>query len=274
MRKMVPPRSPFAFLATTIIVFCALSNAVGQSYSYRRSITIDHTKVANTDQGNFPISVVGTYSYLATVANGGKVQNSNGYDIIFTSDVAGANKLDHEIESYNATTGTVSFWIRIPALSHTADTVIYMQYGNSAITTSQENKTGVWDANFQAVWHLAGSTLSAADSTSQGHSGTINGATATTGKIDGAANFSGAAQYIDIGNLGTRPTKGTISMWVNAPSLSNYPNSFTTGTLGGSACGNAAIRFESNSSGVFGAVTGGDNATCSSRRPARLWLGR
>src|SRR6266404_1000593 len=145
MRKMVSPRGRFALLAITTIVFCALGHAVGQSYSYRRAITIDHTKVPNTDQNNFPVSVAGTYSYLATVSNGGKVQNSSGYDIIFTSDVAGATKLDHEIESYSATTGAVSFWVRIPTLSHTTDTIIYMQYGNNTITTSRENKTGVWD---------------------------------------------------------------------------------------------------------------------------------
>jgi hypothetical protein len=64
--------------------------------------------------------ISGTYSYLATVANGGLVQNPNGYDIIFTSDCAGTQKLDHEIESYRPATGTVAFWVRIPTLSHTA----------------------------------------------------------------------------------------------------------------------------------------------------------
>ena len=53
-------------------------------------------------------------------------------------------------------------------------------------------------------------------------------------------------------------------MWVQTPALASFPNSFTTGTLGGVACGNGAIRFELNSAGVFGAVTGADNATCGS----------
>src|SRR5947209_8066968 len=33
-------------------------------YTYRRSITIDHTRVPNTDQSNFPVLISGTYSYL------------------------------------------------------------------------------------------------------------------------------------------------------------------------------------------------------------------
>ena len=66
----------------------AISFTVGwpNGYSYRRTITIDHTKVPSTDQSNFPVLFSGTYSYLATTSNGGNVTSANGYDIIFTSD--------------------------------------------------------------------------------------------------------------------------------------------------------------------------------------------
>jgi hypothetical protein len=233
-------------------------------FSFHRTITIDHTKVPNTDENNFPVLVSGTYSFLATSANGGRVQSSKGYDIIFTTDAAGTNKLSHEIESFDPTTGKINFWVRVPAVSHVNDTLIYMQYGNSGITVSQEDKSGVWDSNFNGVWHLNGTPLSAADSTSNGFNGRVFGPTATTGEIDGAGNFSGLGQYIDIGNMGRRPTQGTISMWVNAPVLASFPNSFTTGDLSGGACGNGVIRFELNSGGAFGAVTGADNAGCGS----------
>ena len=126
----------------------------GSGYAYRRTITTDHTKVPNTDQSNFPLLISGTYSYLATVSNGGNVQNANGYDVIFTSDAGCANRLDHEVETYSATTGGVNYWVRLPSLSHTNDTTIYMCYGNSAFTTDQSNKTGVWDNNFKALYHL------------------------------------------------------------------------------------------------------------------------
>ena len=232
------------------------------AFSFRRAIVIDHTKVPNTDQNNFPVLISGSYSYLASVANGGKVQNPSGFDIIFTTDPAGTGKLSHEIESYDPVTGTINFWVRVPVLSHTNDTVIYMQYGNVAVTASQEDITGVWDGNFKAVWHLKGSPLSGADSTANAFNGNVLGPSATPGEIDGAGNFSGASQYIDIGNLGARPTAGTISMWVKAPVLANFPDAFTTGPLGGAACGNAAIRFELHADGYFGANTGADNATC------------
>ena len=68
-------------------------------HGYGRVITIDHTEVANTDQIDFPVLISGTYRVLATVANGGHVQDSNGYDIILTSDPVGQNLLDFEIDS-------------------------------------------------------------------------------------------------------------------------------------------------------------------------------
>ena len=187
-------------------------------YTYSRAITISHTKVPNTDQINFPVLISGTYSYLATTANGGNVTNANGYDITFTSDAAGTNPLAYERESYSAATGQVNFWVKIPTLSHTTDTVIYMFYGNSSVTTDQSNKTAVWDANYKGVWHLPnGSTLSANDSTSNANNGTITGATATTGQIDGAGSFSGSSQWIDVGNGSSLQITGstlTVEAWV------------------------------------------------------------
>src|ERR1051325_4558354 len=83
------------------------AHSQGSGYAYRRTITIDHTKVPNTDQTNFPVLISGTYSYLATTTNGGNVQNANGYDVIFASDAAGTTKLNHEVETYTAANGAV-----------------------------------------------------------------------------------------------------------------------------------------------------------------------
>jgi hypothetical protein len=107
------------------------------TYQYRRTIVLGHANVPNTDQADFPVLISGVYSYLATVGSGGLVQSPNGYDIIFSSDPEGGSKLDHEIDSYDPVTGTVAFWVRIPTLSHTVDTIIYLFYGNPNITGSQ-----------------------------------------------------------------------------------------------------------------------------------------
>src|SRR6185369_15030460 len=151
----------------------------GSGYSHTRSIVINHTKVPNTDQPNFPMLISGTYSYLGTATNGGQVQNPNGYDIIFTSDCAGTNQLAHEIESYNPATGAVALWVKIPNLSHTTDTTIYVWYGNPAISSSQENRASVWDSAYKGVWHLkenpAGVPPQVLDSTSNANHATSQG---------------------------------------------------------------------------------------------------
>src|ERR1039458_91361 len=75
---------------------------ISSGYGYVRAITIDHTKIPNTDQTNFPFLFSVTDPLLATTANGGHVTNPNGYDIIFTSDAAGQNPLNYEMEEYRS----------------------------------------------------------------------------------------------------------------------------------------------------------------------------
>jgi uncharacterized protein (TIGR03437 family) len=192
------------------------------SYGFSRAITIDHTKVPNTDQTNFPLLISGTYSYLATAANGGNVTNANGFDIIFASDSGGVNTLSYERESYSAATGQVNLWVKVPIVSHTTDTVIYMLYGNSSVTTDQSNKNAVWDANYVAVYHLgdnaANTTVS--DSTSNAENGTAAANTSTktgTGKIGAALNFNGTSDSISIpqnGKFNLHASPFTLSGWM------------------------------------------------------------
>ncbi len=226
-------------------------------YRYSRPLTIDHTKVPNTDQTNFPALFSGTYAYLATIANGGKVTNASGYDIIFTSDAAGTTKLDHEIETYTATTGAVNFWVRVPTVSHTTDTVIYLWYGNSAITTSQENVTGVWDANFKGVWHLPnGTTLTANDSTGVNNL-TNNGTTpAIVGKVDGGASFNGSSQYLSRTSAPTTATDNyTMEAWINPAALNVLSLAFYNGNdAGGYGFGIGVGAAGSNLSGIHGSL--------------------
>ncbi len=213
----------FAFLLCLAAQIPAKAQGWSNGYSYRRTVTIFHSQVPNTDQTDFPMLFSGTYSYLATTANGGGVTSSSGYDIIFTSDSAGTNVLPYERESYNGTTGAVIFWVQVPTVSHTSDTVIYLFYGDSSVTTDQSNKTGTWDSNFKGVWHMGnGTTLSAADSTANGNNGTVGGSpTAITGQIGGGVNFSGSSDRFAISSISVSSVSYTISAWLNAPIPSN-----------------------------------------------------
>ena len=193
-------------------------------YGYRRSITVDHSKVVNSDLNNFALLFSGTYPSLATVAHGGQVRNPNGYDIIFTSDAAGSATLDHEIESYDPSTGAVAFWIRLPNVSHTSDSVIYLWYGNSSISASQENRAGVWDSHFAAVYHLNEQAASpAVNDSAKNLIGTSNANTdvrAVAGQVGRASNGDGITNYTDSGRAIAMVTSNwTMSAWVKAAPL-------------------------------------------------------
>ncbi len=191
------------------------------SYLYKKQLTIDHTKVSGgANLSNFPVLVSLTDADLKTAGNGGKVQSVHGFDIIFT-DGTEITKLDHEIEKYDPATGTIAMWVRVPTLSASTDTTIYMYYDNSSITSSQENKTGVWDTNYKAVWHL-GETFGTTNSDS-----TSNGATATkqsaghpaalsSGQIAGAQNYNGTSDYQSVSSSAVNITVDkTVEMWLN-----------------------------------------------------------
>lgn len=169
-----------------------MAKAAGESwltgFRYRNQISIDHTKVgAGTEnESNFPLLV--SVSGLSNI-------NANGTDIRFTSD-DGSTQLPREIESYSA--GNLVAWVKVPTLSYTADTVLYMYYGSSLATepaaTSDYGKQNVWTGGYSGVWHLSEPSGTQYDSTSHGHNSTTVSVTAqgTTGKIGGADQFTRA----------------------------------------------------------------------------------
>jgi RHS repeat-associated protein len=243
----------------TIILACAYfhnNSLAAQSwsngYAFRRTVTINCAQVANTDQANFPVLVSGTFPDLAGTANGGSVTSANGFDIIFTSDPNGANVLPFEQESYSTTTGAIIYWVQIPTVSHTTNTVFYLFYGNSSVSTDQSNKPGVWDSNFMGVWHLAnGTTLSAVDSTANGNNGSlVDNPSAVAGQIDGAAGLDGSSEYIRVpGGASLEPTSITLSGWVYLTSNTSCSHLFS---LDYSANGSWSSPYNSYSLGFCG----------------------
>src|SRR2546428_13989342 len=146
------------------------------------------TTTSPTSLSNFPMLYSGTDLALKSTGNGGNVQSGNGWDIIFRAfdadnpgdNICGAGvancTLDHEIETYVAATGQLIAWVRIPGLrtqtSPNPSTRIWIYYGDSGVSASTENKTGVWDTNFKGVWHLKETSGTVSDSTTNPKIGT------------------------------------------------------------------------------------------------------
>ncbi len=150
-----------------------IANWYNAGWAYRKAITIDHTKVAGgADLSDFPVLInLGSDAQLAAGAQ------ADGDDILLTS-ADGTTKLDHEIETYVTASGEFMAWVRVPTLSASLDTVLYLYYGNAG-AANQENSGGVWDSDYQGVWHLDemgdGTSEEYKDATSNVNNGTLGG---------------------------------------------------------------------------------------------------
>ena len=138
----------------------------------RKAITLDGSKIVGT-VSNYPIPIVLTDAQLSVAQN-------DGGDLLFT-DADGVTKLDHEIETWTRGSGTLVAWVRIPSMTAGTDKTIYLYYRNPSIA-NQWNPTGVWDGNYEAVYHLNDQT-SLSDSTANSHTAINSGATDVAGKF-------------------------------------------------------------------------------------------
>lgn len=209
------------------------------AYGYYRPITVDNTQVSGSSNiSNFIFTIKSTVAEWKTVANGGKIQNtaSGGAsgsmtvpaDLAFYDDTSATTKYDHQIVSYNASTGAIVARVKIPTLSYNSDTTIYAHYGDSGVTTSQENITGVW-SGYLGSWDLnrdpSGSAPQIYDNTSEGNNGTSYGTMTSgdlvSGEVDQAIDFDGSDDGIDFGDHTSfdGETQFTIRAIINPDSI-------------------------------------------------------
>jgi len=191
-----------------------------QNWNYRTPITIDHTKV-DADLTDFPVLINSTNSDWADVNHGGYVAQSNGNDILFTD--SNGVKLSHEIEEYDNTTGKLVAWVKIPTLSSSVDTTIYMYYGNAS-APNQQNPSDVWSNGYVGVWHL-GETSDIFYDSKGNYNGTASNITyAQLGKIGKAAEWNGNNSRINVGDVTqlNSVSEFSLSFWMNQDVLDEY----------------------------------------------------
>jgi hypothetical protein len=208
-----------------------------------RKITIQSSKV-QADLTDFPVMIKLTGADFQSIED--DVTDPDGDDIIFRTSPGGA-QLDHEIEVYDTTNDILVAWVRVPSLSGSSNTDIYMLYGNDCITTSTQNAPGVWSNGYEAVYHLHDDWN---DSTGF-HNGT-GGQTQgyVSGQIANGVDFEGSnSDYINIGTWSVSGNALTLQAWVkyesfadtqtildksSGTSASNYVWNLSTDKLGGS----------------------------------------
>ena len=280
-------------IVTTMLNYLALFPLAPKSqaawynsnYTYKKQITINHTLVNTTGEStsnltNFPVLISNSDAALCDKNHSGYVQNTSGYDIIFV-DSTETTQLDHEIELYDGTEATatnckIAMWVRIPALSSVSDTVIYMYYDNSSISTSQENISGVgktWDSNYKGVWHLKETSGNQVDSTNNTNNLTainVSAQGSAVGMIDGADSFTtkGSGRNAQAANsTSLKPVNITVEAWVNLTMNSTAQNiamkthavapwySYRLSVTSGNKAEFAWVRSNSNEYDADGATT-------------------
>jgi hypothetical protein len=211
------------------VMFKPICGPYDVDWMYRKKITINSSLVAE-NLTDYPVLINITDTDLQSKAR------TDGYDILFTKS-DGETKLDHEIETYNSSTGSMFSWVKIPYLSSITDTDIYMYYGNPN-AQDQSNADGVWDINFTGAWHLKenasgiGNIDLYKDSTVYANHGDDNiSADGQTGKIDGGQEFDGTDDMIDCGSDGSLNIRNAVTLeaWINMdarPAKDDWHNIF------------------------------------------------
>ncbi|WOV92817.1 MAG: DUF2341 domain-containing protein [Candidatus Nitrosoabyssus spongiisocia] len=201
-------------------------------WNTRQKITINSNQITTTLQ-NFTLLV----SISDSALNNSAVLY-DGVDIIFTSS-DGFTILEHEIESFtnDDTTGTLVAWVRLPTLSSTSDTILYMYYNVSS--ASSIAYPDVWDSDYEIIYHMDQSTFTANSTLdSSGNdchatplsagSTAFNSNDLVSAQIGNGLNFDGVdnsnGDYLDLPDLeGSlfHNTDFTLSVWVNIDALNS-----------------------------------------------------
>jgi hypothetical protein len=176
----------------------------------RKQLTFDRAKVTAT-LADFPAWIDLTDTDIAARAQ------ADGHDVYFTA-ADGTTLLDHELQLADAANHRFAAWVRIPTLSDSQPTTIYVNYGDPAMAPAAK-PAGVFKASFAAVWHLddALPATTIADATGT-HAGTpmLTSATRTNGKLGHALAWNANTNdRIEFTNplMGTGPH--TISAWID-----------------------------------------------------------
>jgi hypothetical protein len=227
-------------------------------WANRIQLTIDYTKVASF-LTNFPLMVHLSAASGLTSVDETSVFNTLGTDskkiAITTED--GMTQCYAEIEQWDSVSKQAYIWVKVPAISNAADTILYLYYDtaqpdNTAFIgdTGSVISQNVWDPNFVGVYHMNqqgnGTDGEIKDSTVRQH----NGKDATDSGIcfpaavqtrlgigqafnGGANNTYNARNYIvvpDHDDFSITTTGAlTFSVWYNPNITLNWPDNNTGG---------------------------------------------
>ncbi len=204
-------------------------------FAYRQKISIDADTYISGNLTDFTIAVNVPSSRTDFWTN----EDGDGTYVRFTSS-DGETELKFQVESYDATGDDAWFHVKIPTLSASVNTDIYIYY-SSLIPSDGSDKEGTWDSSYNAVYHLNENQAEGAfdDATSNNNDGTNDGTDDAAGQIDRGRDFVQAnTDHIDIPDSnslsfgdGSSDTAFSIEVWTNMDDATTF-RWMTKGTSG------------------------------------------
>jgi hypothetical protein len=235
------------------------------NYAFRIPLTLNNASLGiTTDQTNFvallkvtsPYFISGPCSDLT-----GSLSSSIPIFALVDSASAQTSELNYQVENYNATTGVIYFWVKIPTLYKTgsanAPNRLYVYFGSTNPSVSHTTAwqkltwsgvTATAGVNYSGVWHFnedpSGAAPQFADGTVNNNDlsvGTSGSVTQNTSSQIGNGITLAATSVLDIGATGLPNTEASqsLSIWASYPStpsttanlivIENSTNPATTG---------------------------------------------
>lgn len=189
-----------------------------EGWTDRKSIVIPSAQVTG-EHRDFPVLI-----HLSNDPHLSSLPRADGYDIVFTAG-DGRTKLAHSVESFDRASGSLTAWVKVPRLTGSSDTTLYLYLGNPASGYEQKPQD-VWTNGYTGVWHLNDSQTGARDETAFQHHATGSGtAIERAGKISGGRRFVRRLSS-SVGVPGKDALKKpdiTMEAWIHAASIGFEP---------------------------------------------------
>ena len=158
----------------------------------RKSIVIPAAQVTG-DHTAFPVLIqFSNDSHLSSRTR------ADGSDLVFTAG-DGMTRLAHSIQKFDRGGGNLTAWVKVPRLSDTSDTKLYLYFGHPG-SGYEQTPQDVWTGGYTGVWHLNDAQPDVRDATSfQHHAVRSSTQIEPAGKIAGARRFvRSLASFIEI----------------------------------------------------------------------------
>lgn len=187
-----------------------------ESFAAARRLVVEARRVVgDAPLVGFPLLVQLALPALRGAQHGGLVQSSTGEDIAFFD--AGGALLARDIETWDGVTGTLTAWVKLPALSASTGAELWVAFGRDVPIWVPP--ADVWDSQYVGVWHMgdapsAGLIRDATSSGADGHPENLTDADRQPAIIGDGLAFERMESAVDV-VVGGEPSGGevTIEAW-------------------------------------------------------------